>query len=214
MEDRAIRLNMLVDFGVAAIFAIALGTALYWIFSALGFDTGVELAAICAGVLTFLLTAEVMRRVGPGIQRMPMQAFVPQPIVALEPDELLLTDRAGTEELLLTDRRGAEELLLTDVHQPQDPIRQAGELLLSQVYRPQSPQVDELLLDDILREIGPESRVVRLFDPSRIPSAGELQANIDRHLSTAARAAPEAESFPDDSQALHDALAELKRSLR
>jgi hypothetical protein len=68
---------------------------------------------------------------------------------------------------------------------------------------------DELILDDILAEIGPDSRVVRLFDPSAAPTPGQLQARIDRHLDDGTQAA----GPPDASQALHDALAELRRSL-
>ena len=67
---------------------------------------------------------------------------------------------------------------------------------------------DALLLDDILAELGPDSRVVRLFDPSAMPTAGELQSRIDRHREgSAGRNA-------DAAQALHDALAELRRSIR
>lgn len=50
----------------------------------------------------------------------------------------------------------------------------------------------ELLLDDALADAGPDSRVVRLFDRTAMP------ASPDR----------------DASQALHDALAKLRRSLR
>ncbi|MCL6728598.1 hypothetical protein [Sphingomonas hankyongi] len=73
-----------------------------------------------------------------------------------------------------------------------------------------------LLLDDILAELGPDSRVVRLFDPSSMPSPGELQNRIDRHLDRASQSAPPdtSEALYDASQALYDALAELRRSLK
>jgi hypothetical protein len=67
----------------------------------------------------------------------------------------------------------------------------------------------ELVLDDILASIAPDSRVVRLFQPDRLPTAGELKASIDRHLG---RAGPEC-TPPDATEALHQALAELRRSL-
>lgn len=89
---------------------------------------------------------------------------------------------------------GPDELLLT------------GEMALS---RP-AVSNDELILDDVLAELGPESRVVRLFEQRQVPTAGELQAGIDRHL----RASRSAFLPPDASQALSDALAELRRSLR
>jgi len=95
-----------------------------------------------------------------------------------------------------------------------DVPREPEELLLTDSDRlpPQSPAPSpELLLDDVLAQLGPDSRVVRLFDAAAMPTPGELRARIDRHLdSSNARPAP----HPDASQALHDALAELRRSLR
>jgi hypothetical protein len=67
-----------------------------------------------------------------------------------------------------------------------------------------------LVLDDILAEIGPDSRVVRLFDRKAMPPPGQLGSRIDSHLDRRARE-PAGE---DASQALSDALAELRRSLR
>ena len=67
---------------------------------------------------------------------------------------------------------------------------------------------EELLLDDVLAEIEDSSRVVRLFDRTSMPTPAELRARIDRHLD---RSPPPAH---DASQALHDALSELRRTLR
>jgi hypothetical protein len=67
------------------------------------------------------------------------------------------------------------------------------------------PAEEPLPLDDILAELGSDSRVVRLFDPAAMPSPAELSARIDRHLDPAPA---------DASEALHEALAELRRSLR
>jgi hypothetical protein len=69
---------------------------------------------------------------------------------------------------------------------------------------------EPLVLDDILAELGPDSRVVRLFDRSAMPTPGHLKARIDDHLGKGRLPAP----APDASQALSDALAELRRSLR
>ena len=79
------------------------------------------------------------------------------------------------------------------------------ELLLTEAWR--EPAAEEpLVLDDILAELQPDSRVVRLFDPAAMPTPGQISARIDRHLA--------GDSSPADaSQALHDALAELRRSL-
>jgi hypothetical protein len=65
---------------------------------------------------------------------------------------------------------------------------------------------EELVLDDVLEAIGPEDRVIRLFEPN--DTAGKMQERIDRHLRSGPR------QVPDATQELHDALAALRRSLR
>ena len=85
---------------------------------------------------------------------------------------------------------------------------QPPELLLTDIFQPTRTAADDaLVLDDILAELAPDSRVVRLFDPAAMPTAGQLKARIDRHL------AGESSVAPDASAALHEALAELRRSL-
>ncbi len=68
------------------------------------------------------------------------------------------------------------------------------------------PEPEALLLDDILASMAPDSRVVRLFAPDQVPTAGQLKARIDRHIG----AAPD----QDAADALHQALAEIRKSLR
>jgi hypothetical protein len=68
------------------------------------------------------------------------------------------------------------------------------------------PEPEALILDDILASMGPESRVVRLFEPDQMPTAGQLQARIDEHIGGASDA--------DAADALHEALADIRRSLR
>jgi hypothetical protein len=83
---------------------------------------------------------------------------------------------------------------------------EAAELLLTDADRVSAPAADDaLILDDILDAIGPDSRVVRLFDPQAMPSPAQLKTRIDKHL--------EGERAPDASEALHEALAQLRRSL-
>ena len=90
-------------------------------------------------------------------------------------------------------------------------FEELDELLLTEADRVDSPTGDdELVLDDILANLGEDSRVVRLFDASAMPTPGQLRARVDRHLGQA-RAAHAAS---DASAALHDALAELRLSLR
>lgn len=82
------------------------------------------------------------------------------------------------------------------------------ELLLTDADRCE-PQAAELVLEDILAEPGPDARVVRLFDLRAMAAAEEIRADSGGHLSE--RPSPTAP--PDASQALHDALAQLRRSL-
>ena len=94
------------------------------------------------------------------------------------------------------DESFADELLLTDEYR-----------LLSQAA---SSDSEVLLLEDVLMAVELDSRVVRLFAAQPLPTAGELGASIDRHLHSNGFVA----SPPDATQALSDALAELRRSLR
>jgi hypothetical protein len=108
--------------------------------------------------------------------------------------EVAAIEGAPMEELLLTE---PVELLLTE----------QVELVLTEADRLRPA---ELVLDDILAELGPDSRVVRLFDPAAMPTPGQLNARIERHLGEPEPAA----AASDASQALYDALTELRRSLR
>lgn len=69
---------------------------------------------------------------------------------------------------------------------------------------------DPLELDDILHDVAPDARVVQLFDPAAMPTPAQIKARIDRHLQRGAQSA----ALPDESQALVDALTELRQSLR
>jgi len=147
--------------------------------------------AVCAGavaIVSHLLCSRALFAIANQDPQFKVRAFDVREIERFErSDELLLTDDDRlTDELVLTDADRADggELLLTD-----------GDRLLE--------------LDDVLAEIGPESRVVRLFDRRAMPTPGQLKTRIDDHLGAAS---PGAQS--DASQALSDALAELRRSLR
>jgi hypothetical protein len=126
-----------------------------------------------------------------------------------EPGELLLTeaDRREAGELLLTeaDRRHPGELLLTEADR-----REPGELLLTASDRLHPAPGEPLVLDDIVAELGPDARVVRLFDRKAMPTPGQLKSRIDSHLEQGST--PPAST--DAAKALSDALAELRRSLR
>jgi hypothetical protein len=134
-----------------------------------------------AWMASYILCTQALGRVRIGERRFQLADFEPTQIEAApELDELLLTEQL--------------ELILTDADRLQ----------------PEPAATDELLLVDILNGIGPEARVVRLFDPASMPTPGELNARVRRHLDgESPSAAP-----TDASQALYDALTELKRSLR
>lgn len=100
-----------------------------------------------------------------------------------------------------------QELLLDQVHVPA-----LDELLLDQpLIAIDTGAVAELLLEDALPVPDPESRVVQLFASGRMPTAGQLQQRIARHLANGEPSLPDA---VDASDALSAALAELRRSLR
>lgn len=104
------------------------------------------------------------------------------PMCAFEPAGLELSE---PDELLLTE---------SDMLEPQ--------------RKPGDPEL--LILDDIIAEPGPDSRVVRLFDRSAMPTPARLKSRIDSHLEQGRSPS----LLPDASQALSQALAELRRSLR
>lgn len=175
------RIESAVDRVAAAVFAAAVGFSIFGLL--LGRLSRLQLFA-CIGVAifaAFLMTARFLR----GIR-------AHSPVFELRTFEFPEFGFAESEELLLTDQ---VELLLTDADRLR-PTRKTAE--------------DELILDDILAKLGPNSRVVRLFDPAAMPTPGQLNARIERHLR-----AEEGDTTPTDaSEALHQALAELRRSLR
>jgi hypothetical protein len=147
-----------------------------------------------AAMLTYLLCSRVLGTITPRKPRFAVPAFE---ISQIATGELLLTEAdrlAPDDELLLTDRLASDELVLTDVDR----------------LEPASVQPEPLVLDDILAEIGPDSRVVRLFDRKAMPTPGQLKSRIDSHLEQEASQS----DASDASQALSDALAQLRRSLR
>lgn len=118
----------------------------------------------------------------------------------------------GTLTALRAVRPGAQRYRISDFGLP-DITLPPEELVLSDEHRADAapaPATAELILDDVLAELAPDSRVVRLFDRAAMPTPGELSARIDRHLNAARRPA----SSPDASDALHEALSDLRRSLR
>src|SRR6266700_6516964 len=192
--DRAERIEAVVDASAAALFAAAAGAASFALLNGIYGEPRRAAFSAGAAAIAWLLSARGLRMVAAGERRFAVPEFELPAVEQLELDELLLTEPV---ELLLTDRA---ELLLTD----------ADRLPSAPTHPP-----EELMLNDILAELGPDSRVVRLFDPAAVPTPGQLNARIERHLGEGASPLDRPEASPADaSQALYDALAELRRSLR
>ena len=84
---------------------------------------------------------------------------------------------------------------------------EAPALELTERFEPPVAAAPEpLLLEDRLDQAEPDSRVVRLFDPAAMPVTPEPGQGGDQKPSPAQSA--------DAAQALHEALAELRRSIR
>jgi hypothetical protein len=180
-----------VERGSSALFAGAIGFAVYGGFGEVPLQPELGLGMGVAAVIAFVLSRSALQAVAEREQRFAVRAFDVREIELID-DALLLThtDRIGTSELVLTDddRLQADELLLTDrVEAHEEPLE----------------------LNDILDELRPDARVVRLFDRRQMPTPGQLKSRIDNHLE---QAPPR--PLSDASQALSDALAELRRSLR
>jgi hypothetical protein len=100
--------------------------------------------------------------------------------------------------------------------EPAEPVEEFGaadslELELNdaadpEVESPQASSDPEIGVD----EGAQGARVVHLFDPASMPTPEEMISRIDRHL----EGQPSAAQSADAAQALHQALAELRRSIR
>jgi hypothetical protein len=189
------RIETNVERGASAIFAGAVGYAASGLLRAALAGPQLWACAVGAAVFAYVICSGALGALTPRKPRFAVPIF---DVRQIDANELLLTeaDRLTAEELVLTeaDRLLIDELLLTDADR-------LGSI---------STRADPLVLDDILAELGPDARVVRLFDRKAMPTPGQLKTQIDTHLSQVPRTA----GAPDASQALSDALAELRRSLR
>jgi hypothetical protein len=188
--------------GASALFAGAIAFAAYRLLTLTGFHPQLGFWAAGVGALAYLPCSVLLAAINDRGAHFALPDFALADFeFAGLPEELLLTERlTSADELLLTERLGeADELILTDADRAD-----------------QAP----LLLDDILAELDPEARVVRLFDRRAMPqpklTPGQLQSRIADHLADGAPLSGPSNppAAPDASQALSDALAELRRSLR
>lgn len=215
--ERIDRLETHMDRGASALFAAALGYAAYGLLRPFVMQWALVAVAASAAAMAYLLSSRALKLLAGEGRTFALSAFELPHLSAM--DELLLTERVSPElvltdadrlsahELVLTeaDRLSAHELVLTDADR-----LNAHELLLTDADRLRPEAAEPLVLDDILSQLGPDSRVVRLFDPAAMPTPGQLKGRIDDHLGRGTAPAPPS----DAAQALSDALAELRRSLR
>lgn len=168
----------------SATFAGAVGFAAFVLLRASAAQPQLGIIAAVAAVIAFLASNLLIR--GNGASTSPFRP-VPFEVAEFEPFE--------AHELSRNEETAAP----------------AGELVLTEAERigaqPRTAP-EPLVLDDVLAKLEPDSRVVRLFDRKAMPTPGQLQSRIDDHLGQRTSAAADA------SQALSDALAELRRSLR
>lgn len=148
---------------------------------------GVVASSIFAASLAF------MRAIGKGEPQFAIRTFAPADG----------NDESEVPELLL-DAPIDDDVLLRVVEAELPP------LVLDQPYVDgQVDELAELLLNDAIPPPAPHSRVVQLFATQAKPTAGQLADRIDRHLGHAS-VVPRF----DATDALHEALDELRRSLR
>lgn len=169
------------------LFGGTLGSAVYVILTAAAAVHWPIVFAVAAGVLAAVVSGRLLGMLSGRRSQFRLPSFELPEVGAFETGELLLTDADRLDV-------GPEELVLCDADRLEDQVSAAG----------------PLLLNDILAEIGPDARVVRLFDRSKMPTPGQLRSRIDSHLGDSRQR----QQIPDASQALSEALAELRRSLR
>lgn len=197
------RIEKNMERGASALLAGAVGFAVYMMLRAWVDQSEVAACTVAAVAVAYLLSRRALNIAG-SKPRLAVPVFDLREFDTTDCGELLLT-QPMQDELLLTDADQHDELVLTDAE------RLGDELVLTQADRVEPTHSgDPLVLDDILSELGPDSRVVRLFDRKAMPTPGQLKSRIDSHLGQGS--APAGAS--DASQALADALAELRRSLR
>jgi hypothetical protein len=192
MNARTInRIETNVERGAAALLAMAVGYAAYRLFEGAAAQ---KLAAAVSSVFSYALCMLGMKVAATRSATFAVRIFDVRDLHGLYSEELLLTEQLH-DELVLTDaHRIGAELVLTDADRL-EMGNGAGE--------------EPLILDDVLAAVATDSRVVSLFDRKSMPTPGQLSSSIDRHLERHGHPA-----HPDAAQALSDALAELRRSLR
>jgi len=201
-------IEAVVDRGAAALLAAAVAFACLSALPPEVVEFRRMMVSAASAALAYWLSARVLRRTVARPPKFEVPHFVLPQLEIADAEELVLTD---AHRLQRTIAGLAGELVLTDSDRLHPTHPAMDELLLTDADRLVAPvATEELLLEDILTELGPDSRVVRLFDPAAMPTPGQLNARIERHLH-----GDRSSGTPEDaSKALYDALSELRRSLR
>lgn len=174
------RIETALDHGAAAVFAGAVAFSQFALLRTRIAQPYLNIIEAFFLVAAFLPAARLLRRVGAKVPDFQLRAFRLPEFSFEDWGELVLTEQV--------------ELLLTDADR----------------IRPNRSAEEELVLNDLVAKLAPDSRVVRLFDPAAMPTPAQLSARIERHLgATTLQAGP-----TDASEALYQALSELRRSLR
>ena len=184
------RLDWLVEIAGAAALATAAAFAATKFAPVYGWSPSIAVLSGFGGMFAVAFVA--MRIVPPETHQLALRDFD----LAAELDNDSRADGSLDDVLLLDDLYAVPDEFYLD--QPQIAVRFKA--------------VAELLLDDPLPAPSPDSRVVQLFAEGRMPTAGQLKHRIDRHL--ASDSGPVDDVAIDATDALTDALAELRRSLR
>jgi hypothetical protein len=217
------RIEKGVDRSASALFGLACGYACYAWFAARSQEPMLGVEAAAAFVLGYLLSLRALGSIQPEPRKVPVPIFDVREVEPMAPVERPVLERVRPA----AERPAAEEADAV-AEPPVSVDKPILETIAQVVDAPVEPAAiepaepsehfgaadsTELELTDPVEPPveGPqESRVVHLFDPASMPSAEEMMARIDRHLDGQTSAAQSA----DAAQALHEALAELRRSIR
>ena len=150
-----IRIEKNVDRAASALFGLACGYATnLWFLGELPRPV-LGAVTVAASAFAYLLSTRSLGAVHPQLPKFAVTIFDVREVEPMNSADLLPADDA--------EKTDPVELLLTD---RVEPVHATGQ--------------EPLLLDDVLAEPGPNSRVVRLFDPAAMATAGELKSRLDQ----------------------------------
>ena len=228
------RIERGVDRSASALFGLACGYAAYAWFAGRTHEPvlGLEAAAACA--LGYLLSLKGLSSIQPQPRKLPVPIFDVREVEPMPPIERPVSQRVRpAEERPAREVEPGPEVPVIENVEPvsEIPMVQEAEAPVEAAERAEpeaEPDVvnsTELELGDPAQaesseapfvpeadrdEVPDDGRVVHLFDPTAMPTPEEMISRIDRHREGQASAAQSA----DAAQALHQALAELRRSIR